>query len=195
MTALSGASVMSATQTPSAQAASAERALPTSYIPSRKRAPPRALLTLDVDAKILPAHMPDLTVPIQNQIKAAITGPSGVIAIEASTALDRKGAYGPFRARLANCANSATTIVFAGSSTTAGHTTVAANRWVNLLAARSTANPVRTLAEVKVASPLPFGIHCAGSLPAQFQPPTLVPTSVDQPEVFVATFAHVGVSP
>ncbi|VXB79324.1 hypothetical protein ARTHRO9AX_190143 [Arthrobacter sp. 9AX] len=150
---------MSATQTPSAQAASAERALPTSYIPVAEKGAPSGVATLDVNAKILPAHMLDLTVPIQNQIEAATTGPSGVIAIEASTALDPKGAYGPFRARLANCANSATTIVFAGSSTTAGHTTVAADRWGNLLAARSTANPVRTLAEAKVASPLPFGMN------------------------------------
>ncbi|MBD1537746.1 SGNH/GDSL hydrolase family protein [Arthrobacter sp. S13_S34] len=50
-------------------------------------------------------------------------------------------------------------IVFTGSSTTAGHNTVPAKRWINRMAANMTPNPVKTLTEATAAAPLPPGIH------------------------------------
>jgi lysophospholipase L1-like esterase len=106
-----------------------------------------------------PPTRAELSATILDKIGTETTDASGVIAMATSAAIDRKGAFGPLRARLANRTSSAVTIVFAGSSTTAGHTTTAANRWVNLLATQATTNPVRTLSEATAASPLPAGIH------------------------------------
>lgn len=105
------------------------------------------------------------TVPTDQAVAGNILDPqtetaralSGTIA---DLTAELTGALGVLRAGLAKVDTDPCVIVATGSSTTGGHNTAPAKRWLNLLSATATAQPVRTLAEAVAApKPLAAGIH------------------------------------
>jgi hypothetical protein len=124
ITALTGASAMSAMRSDIAHAALGdEPASP--YIPVAEKATPSGVATLDANAKILPAQIPDLSAMILDTVETPIAGavaPKLDITAAAATYIPGKDyeAMRPFRAGVGDRSGTGCRIFVRGSSTAEG---------------------------------------------------------------------------
>jgi hypothetical protein len=110
MTALTGASAMSVMGADSAQAALGDETDPIRYIPVAEKATPSGVATLDANAKILPAQLPDLSAtyarrslistpkPFAAPTKTTSPATICVIGVDEATGVlyGRNASFGPF---------------------------------------------------------------------------------------------------
>src|SRR5687768_7110319 len=72
VSALTGASAISAIRSDSAKAAPGDKIPADAYVPVAEKGSPSGVATLDLNAKILPAQLPDLSATYAKQDRAAI---------------------------------------------------------------------------------------------------------------------------
>jgi lysophospholipase L1-like esterase len=118
VTAFSGVAAISALGANGANAASGDKNPPTAYVPTAEKGVASGVATLNIDAKIPSAQLPDLSVTIRDQIETAATAPAGVLATTFGTITQKAMAklYAGLAARQTRPAQ----VIFAGSSTMFG---------------------------------------------------------------------------